>query len=129
MYTNFGEFISEKRMANNLTLRKLAEMISISVTFLADIEHDRRNPMELEKLEELAVVLGLSQEEKDEMYNLAGKKRKDVAPDLKDYVVGKDYINYALRKAKNMGAGEEEWLKMVEDLERRTKEKNGDVSS
>ncbi len=118
MNTNFGEFISEKRMANNLTLRKLAEMISISVTFLADIEHDRRNPMELEKLEELAVVLGLSQEEKDEMYDLAGKKRKDLPPDLKDYVVGKTYINYALRKAKNMGAGEEEWLMMVEYLEK-----------
>ncbi len=129
MYTNFGEFISEKRMANNLTLRKLAEMISISPTSLADIEHDRRNPMDLGKLEELAAVLGLSRDEKDEMYDLAGKKRNEVAPDVKDYAAAKPYINYALRKAKDMGAGEEEWLKMVEDLERRTREKNRDVSS
>ncbi len=124
MYTNIGEFINQKRIEKSITIRKMANMLSISPTFLADIEHDRRNPMDMEKLEELAAVLGLSQDEKDEMYDLAGKKRQEVAPDLKDYVVGNQYISYALRKAKNMGAGEEEWLKMVEDLERRTREKN-----
>ncbi len=124
MYSNIGEFICEKRMAKNITLRKLAKMLSISVTFLADIEHGRRNPMELDKLNELAEVLDLSEEEKNEMFDLAGKKRKEVAPDLKDYVVGNTYISYALRKARDMGAGEEEWLKMVEDLERRTKERS-----
>ncbi len=123
MYRNIGEFINEKRIAKNITIRKLADLLSISPTYIADIEHDRRNPMDAEKLEELAQILGLTQDERDEMFDLAGKKRREVAPDLKDYVVDNPFINFALRKAKNMGAGEEEWLKMVEDLERRTKEK------
>ena len=39
MYTNIGEFICQKRMENNLTLRELASMLSISLTYLADSEH------------------------------------------------------------------------------------------
>ena len=60
MYTNIGEFICQKRMENNLTLRELASMLSISLTYLADIEHDRRNPMDKAKLDELADILGLT---------------------------------------------------------------------
>ncbi|MBQ1471536.1 MAG: helix-turn-helix domain-containing protein [Eubacterium sp.] len=123
MYTNIGEFICQKRMENNLTLRELASMLSISLTYLADIEHDRRNPMDKAKLDELADILGLTKDEKEEMYDLAGQKRNEVAPDLTEYVVGKSYVSYALRRARDIGADEEDWLKMVESLERRTRRK------
>ena len=123
MYANIGEFINEKRRVHGMTLKSLSERLDISVTFLADIEHDRRNPMEKEKLDELAAVLELSRDEKNEMYDLAGRKRREVAPDLTDYVVDNPFVSYALRKARDIGAGEEEWLKMVEDLEKRTKKR------
>ena len=117
MYNNIGEFISQKRIEKKLTIRELASLISISVTYLADIEHDRRNPMDREKLDEVAEVLNLTQQEREEMYDLAGKKRGEVAPDLTDYVVGNPHISYLLRRARDAGAGEEEWLKMIADLE------------
>lgn len=98
-------------------------MLSISLTYLADIEHDRRNPMDREKLEELASVLNLTQAEIEEMYDLVGKKRREVAPDLTDYVVDNSYVSYALRRARDAGAGEEDWKKMVESLERRMRKK------
>ena len=120
---NIGEFICQKRLERNYTLRELADMLSISLTYLADIEHDRRNPMDREKLEELADVLSLTQEEKEEMYDLVGKKRREVAPDLTDYVVDNSYVSYALRRARDAGAGEEDWKKMVESLERRMRKK------
>ena len=123
MYNNIGEFISQKRIEKKLTIRELASLISISVTYLADIEHDRRNPMDREKLDEVAEVLNLTQQEREEMYDLAGKKRGEVAPDLTDYVVGNPHISYLLRRARDAGAGEEEWLKMIADLEKRTKRK------
>ena len=123
MYSNIGEFICQKRLERNYTLRELANMLSISLTYLADIEHDRRNPMDREKLEELASVLNLTQEEIEEMYDLVGKKRREVAPDLTDYVVDNSYVSYALRRARDAGAGEEDWKKMVESLERRMRKK------
>lgn len=123
MYTNIGDFICQKRMEKNLTLRELASLLSISLTYLADIEHDRRNPMDKEKLDELADILGLTKAEREEMYDLAGQKRNEVAPDLTEYVVGKSYVSYALRRARDIGADEEDWMKMVESLERRTRRK------
>ena len=66
-------------------------------------------------------MLELSQEEKEEMLDLAGEKRGEAPPDLMDYMVGKPYISYALRRMRDAGAGEDEWLEMVKDLERRTK--------
>ena len=120
---NIGEFICQKRLERNFTLRELADMLSISLTYLADIEHDRRNPMDKEKLEELAHVLNLTKTEQEEMCDLVGKKRREVAPDLTDYVVDNSYVSYALRRARDAGAGEEDWKKMVESLERRMRKK------
>jgi hypothetical protein len=53
------------------------------------------------------------------MFDLAGKKRDTVAPDLPDYIMDHDYVSAALRTARDLGAGEEEWNKFVEDLKKR----------
>jgi transcriptional regulator with XRE-family HTH domain len=121
MYNNIGDFIRGKRTENGLTLRALSERLGISITYLTDIEHDRRNPMDLNKLQELAEILELSPEEKNEMFDLAGQKRREVPPDLLDYVLRRPYVIVALRKARDAGAGEEEWMRMITDLERRTR--------
>lgn len=121
MYQNIGEFIRGKRMEQGITLRTLSEKLNISITYLTDIEHDRRNPMDLKKLRELAEIFGLTPEEKNEMFDLAGQKRREVPPDLMDYVLARPYITAALRRARDAGAGEEEWTKLIADLERRAK--------
>ena len=53
------------------------------------------------------------------MYNLAGKKRNAVAPDLPEYIIERDYVSAALRTARDLDAGEEEWMRFVEDLKKR----------
>lgn len=50
MYANFGEFISKKRVEKKITLRKMADMLGVSAPFLTDVEKDRRNPFDMEKL-------------------------------------------------------------------------------
>ena len=121
MALTFGDFISQKRIEKKFTMRELASKLSISAPYLADIEHGHRNPPDKDKLDELASVLELSLEEKEEMLDLAGEKRGEAPPDLMDYMVGKPYISYALRRMRDAGAGEDEWLEMVKDIERRTK--------
>ena len=81
-YQNFGEFLQRKRTEKQITLRKMAEMIGITAPYLTDIEKDRRNPPEMEKLELISQILMLNDEDKTTMYDLAGKKRNSVAPDL-----------------------------------------------
>ena len=119
MYANFGEFISRKRVEKKITLRKMAEMLNVSAPFLTDVEKDRRNPFDMDKLTKLAEILGLSKEDNALMLDLAGKKRNAVAPDLPDYIIQRDYVSAALRTARDLDAGEEEWNQFVKDLKER----------
>lgn len=118
-YLNFGDFLQKKRTERQITLRKMAEMIGITAPYLTDIEKDRRNPPEMEKLETISNILILSDEEKTTMFDLAGKRRNSVAPDLPDYIMERDYVSTALRTARDLDAGEEDWHKFVEELKRR----------
>lgn len=118
-YQNFGDFITQKREEKKITLREMAKRLGITPPYLSDVEKDRRNPFDLEKLEILANILMLSQEEKTTMLDLAGKKRNEVAPDLPDYIMERGYVSAALRTARDLDAGEEEWLKFVEELKKR----------
>lgn len=118
-YANFGEFLNKKRVEKKITLRKMADMLGVSAPFLTDVEKDRRNPLDMEKLKLLAEILELSKEDNELMLNLAGRKRNAVAPDLPEYIMERDYVSAALRTARDLGAGEEEWNRFVEELKKR----------
>ena len=118
-YRNFGEFLQKKREEKQIALRKIAEILKVSAPFLSGVENDRRNPPKMEKLEAIAKTLLLSDEDKATMLDLAGKKRNTIAPDLPEYIMERDYASAALRAARDLNAGEAEWLKFVEELQQR----------
>lgn len=118
-YQNFGEFLQKKREEKQITLRKMAELLGFSAPFLSDVEKDRRNPPDMEKLSMLAEILQLSEEDKSLMLDLAGRKRNSVAPDLPEYIMERDYVSAALRTARDLDAGEEEWMQFIEELKKR----------
>lgn len=97
----------------------MAEMLHVSAPYLSDIEKGRRNPPEMEKLELIANILLLTDEEKSAMLDLAGKMRNSVAPDLPEYIMGRDYVSAALRTARDLDAGEAEWMRFVDELKKR----------
>lgn len=116
---SFGSFVSMKRIERNISLRKMAELLDVSAPFWSDVEKGRKNPPRLEKLEELANILHLSNEEKTQMFDLAGDGRKAVAPDIPAYIQENGYVAAALRTARDLGASEEDWDKFVEELKKR----------
>ncbi len=91
-YKNFGEFLQKKREAKQITLRKMAEMLDITAPYLSDIEKDRRNPPDMDKLDQISTILLLSDEDRTLMFDLAGKKRNSVAPDLPEYIMGRGML-------------------------------------
>ena len=117
-YQNFGEFLQSKREEKQVTLRSMAEMLGYSAPFLSDVEKDRRNPPDIDKLMKISDILALSVEEQNTMMNLAGKKRDTIPPDVAEYAKH-DYISHALRTAIELDAGEEDWLLLVEELKKR----------
>lgn len=118
-YQNFGEFLQKKREERQITLRKMAGDLGMSAPYLSDIEKGRRNPPEMEKLQLIAQILLLSDEEKTVMLDLAGKMRNTVAPDLPEYIMERDYVSAALRTARDLDASEADWLRFVEELKQR----------
>lgn len=114
----FGGFIREKRLAAKINLRKLADILDISPAFLSDIENDHRYPPDKDKIYKIADVLGLSKEDTDLLFDLAaGNKKNSVSPDIADYIMTQEKSRVALRMARDIGAGEEEWEKIIQFLE------------
>jgi transcriptional regulator with XRE-family HTH domain len=115
----FGEFLAKKREERDITLREMARRLEVSAPFLSDVEKNRRAPLTADRLERAAEILTLSDEEKVLMYDLAGKQRNSVPPDLPEYIIERSYVSAALRTARDLDAGEEEWRGFVEDLKRK----------
>lgn len=118
-YENFGSFLQSKREERNITLREMSRKLSVSAPFLSDVEKGRAAPLTKERLEKVAKILDLTEVERNEMYDIVGKQKNIVAPDVSDYVMERDYVSAALRKARDLNAGEEEWRRFVEELKQR----------
>jgi transcriptional regulator with XRE-family HTH domain len=119
----FGEYLKHKRDEKHISLREVARTLGVSAPFLSDVENNRRGPLTEERLADLAKVLNLNEKEQAEMYDIVGKQKGLLAPDLNPYVSERPYVNAALRAARNLEANEEDWQRFVDDL---IKRKNGD---
>ena len=123
----FGKFIEERRKSLGITLRGRAAMLDIAPAFMSDIEKGHRYPPAKEKLYQLAEVLKLSADDRDKMFDLAARERENtVSSDLSDYIMENDKVRVALRLARDSGAEEKEWQKVIEMLEKESKGDSND---
>lgn len=117
-YITFGGFVRDKRIENNITLRKLAGELDIVPAYMSDIENGHRYPPAKDKIEKIAEVLHLSQEETNLLFDLAaGNKKNAVSPDLADYIMSSEKCRQALRLARDVNAGDKMWDKIISLLE------------
>ena len=114
----FGEFIAKKRKERGITLRNMAERLGITPPYYSDIEKSRRNPPDMDMLIKIANELGLTEEDRNLMFDYAGRDRKEIAPDLPDYIKNTDIVTVALRKAKDL-ASEDDWQQFIDKLNRK----------
>lgn len=112
----FGEFIKEKRQSKGITLRAFADKIDIAPAYMSDIEKSKRNAPTQEILEKMVKILELSNEETNELFDLAANSKDAIAQDLKEYVSDNQNVRVALRKAKNLNLGDDEWIKIIEEM-------------
>jgi len=124
MAGEFGRFIDEKRKGRaadggDIMLKDIAKAMEMTATYLSDIIKGRRNPPEMKHLEKIASVLQLTPEEKETMFDLAGRERDEAAPDLRGYIMDKDipHVRVALRRANDKNLGDDFWKKVVENID------------
>jgi len=121
LYNTFGSFLQAKRSGKK-TLRAFAADIGVTPGYISDIENDRRDPPGKDLLDKMADVLGITGSELVQFYDLAGQGRKEVSPDLPEYIMNSDVSNAvrtALRTAKDSGATVEDWQKFVEEMKQK----------
>lgn len=73
--TTFGQVLREARLAKGITLRKFAEMVGISPTYLSQVEQCNVDPPTAERVKRMAELLG---ENPDEWIALAGRVPEDL---------------------------------------------------
>jgi transcriptional regulator with XRE-family HTH domain len=78
-------------------LKDIAKAMGLTATYLSDIIKGRRNPPDMKLLKKIAAVLHLTSDEKEEMFDLAGRERNEAAPDLPK---GSSYWFHATRSQK-----------------------------
>jgi len=112
----FGAFITAKRKELEITSLHMAEIAGISPGYYNDIEKGRRSPPDREILEKILAALRLTDEGRVLFYDLAGKARSGVSPDLPDYIMENEVVRVALRVAKEK-ASADDWKQFINKLE------------
>ena len=100
---DFGEYLEEKRKSRNYSIRAFAKRIDISFTYLADVEKSRSKAFKLEILNKIIEVLQLDGKETDMLYDLAGKSRDTIAPDVEEYLKKNEEIIEEITRIKKGG--------------------------
>ncbi len=95
---NFGSFLRELREKKKLRQEDLAKAINVSIVYVCDIEKGRRNPPDVEKLRVWESRLGLTDEEKARFYDMAGTERKEMPPDIVEYMLQHPEARAAIRR-------------------------------
>lgn len=119
---SFGEFIKEKRKAHQprFTLKKMAESLGVNLTYLSDVENGRKKPFSSDKIELFCVILGLSDEERSEMYDLAARDSESVSQDIADTIMYTDQGDLARRALRMVNQGKndiEPWKELIRRIE------------
>jgi transcriptional regulator with XRE-family HTH domain len=119
-YMRFGDFIKKKRLnhPDELTLKEVSQMLKISLSFLSDVENNRRKPFDKDRIEKFAERLGLTEEEKATMFDLAARDRREVPSDIEDIMmygeIG-EMARLALRKSNAGEINEEDWKRFIRE--------------
>lgn len=126
MTGDFGKFINEKRLGRgpageDILLKDIAKAMGTTATYLSDIIKGRRNPPEMNLLLKIAEVLQLTDEEKAEMFDLAGRERNEAAPDLPEYIMDESipHVRATLRRASDKNLGDDFWKHVLEEIDKK----------
>lgn len=130
-YMRFGDFIKKKRLSDprELTLKDMSERLGMSIGMLSDIENNRKKPFDSEKIEKFAEILGLSEEDKAKMYDLAARERNQIPADLEDIMlydnIG-EMARFALRQSNAGVVTEEDWKNFIRKIEAKKRGQKSD---
>ena len=116
----FGAYIHERRLALQLPMRRLAEMVGLSPSYLRDIELGNRQAPK-NQLSKLAQALEIPEDELSLFYDLAGASRGYQYEDINPYLEQQELARVALRMTRDAGLDNEAWQRIISEISKSTK--------
>lgn len=117
----FGTYLKTLRTEREITLKAMSEVLGISLSFLSDVEQNRRKPFDSDKLGKIATYMQLDDDAKALLYDLAAKEKGTIPDDIDDLMmhteVG-DMARHALRLTNAGVIDEADWKKFIREVER-----------
>ena len=117
----FGTYLKTLRTEREITLKTMSENLGISLSFLSDVEQNRRKPFDSDKLGKIVTYMQLDEDAKALLYDLAAKEKGTIPDDIDDIMmhteVG-DMARHALRLTNAGVIDEADWKKFIREVER-----------
>jgi transcriptional regulator with XRE-family HTH domain len=110
----FGQVLREKRIEKGFSLRKFAQLVGVSPTYLSQVEQSNVDPPTADRVKRMAEILG---EDIDEWTALAGRLTEDLPEIIHEEPKG---VPDLLRAVRGMTA--DQLRKLREEAERIKKE-------
>ena len=107
---NFGAFIRELRIKSEIGQRELASKIGIAASYLNDIEKEKRTAPKQEVINKLSKLLKINI---NDLNDLAGISKGNVAPDISEYIENNPRIISLIRSIKENNLNENQ----IEEIE------------
>lgn len=112
----FGEYISEKRLENNISIRTFAKTIGISPSYLCEIEKGVRTAPRYEILLRIKDAFALDAAEMEMLMDMAAesKNRQTVAEDIVSYICKNKIVYQVLRTSLRNNVDMNKWENMLD---------------
>ena len=111
--STFGGYIKVRREALGKSIRGLAQELDMTAAYLSDIEKGNRYAPE-KHLTRMVELLHISGDDIDHFYELAGKSRNNIYPDLIEYIAKTAIARAALRRARDYNISESQWQEFID---------------
>lgn len=95
----FGEALKQARVAKRYTLREVADYIDKSVSYLSDIEQDRKGPPDVETVRKIEEFLGITNHS---LVTLAAKLRSKIPADITQRIQRRPQLAELLTRTDNL---------------------------
>ena len=112
----FGPLIRKLRINLNITQRELAKKVGIAPSYLNDLEKEKRSAPKLEVIKKLSSILKISL---NHLNDLAGISKKELAPDISEFIKKNPKIISLIRSIKESDLGENELYQIENSISKK----------
>jgi transcriptional regulator with XRE-family HTH domain len=104
----FGEYFHGLRTAKGKTQKQIAEAIDKTTMYISGVESGKNGSFQEIDLEKIAVFLGLTDQERTELYRIATLSRNKLPSEIVDYVITRDRAYTILQMMQKRDLSDEE---------------------